>query len=1180
MITRNLHGKLPAPYYIYAPDYRETSSGICVMHYLCHALNIAGHEAYVALCDVVNPALRTPSLTDEIIKRHQDLGRTPIVVYPEVVSGNPLSGPVVVRYILNREGFLTGNSLQAGQNDLFFHYAHDFRDESLNTNMLTLPVIDSQLFSPPTEAVERHKTYLYLHRHPLRDVDFAALPPNTEILSLSNPKTLAQLAEIFKSAAALYSYEISATCTEAMLCGCPVIYLKGGHIESLPFTEHFGDAGAAMHDEPGGLARARASLPQARQRWLDIETTFWEQFEDFIHLTQKAVIDYKANLHTRPLNEWLRARTLTPVQNQLIADRREQLQGQTSLIAIVLDRHGDEAQLQRTLNSLSVWQPQTTPLRTIVLSPNALQHPTPTDGIEWQALSDDLAGQINGLLLADNSQWLTLLHAGDEWQPNGTLRLELELPAADQCQMVYFDEIHHDGDVRGVALRPDFNLDLLLSFPVSMARHWFFKRELALQRGGFDAAYSEALEFDLILRMIEHNGIGAIGHIDEPLLACPAPTLEQNSHEVQTLRRHLLARDYHHADVIESPSRHYHVQYGHLGQPLVSIIVPTKDQLPMLQRCIETVLEKTDYQHYEILIVDNDSQTPEALEWLANMEAIGGQKVRVLRYPLPFNFSAMNNLAASHARGDYLVLMNNDVAVLRGDWLDKLLNHAQRPEVGIVGSKLLYPNATLQHAGVILGLRGPADHPFSGESATSAGYMQRRWLDQDMSAVTAACLIIRKSIYDQVGGMDEVAFKVSYNDVDLCLKVASLGYLTVWTPHALLLHEGSVSQTAALSVELKKKQERFAGEQDAMYGKWLPQLARDPAYNRNMSLGGNGFDLESITPLTWQPLAWRPLPRVMAHPADVLESGHHRVLNPLKALMEHAAIDGFAIPNTLPVVDLQRYDPDVLVLHRHLDEQRLTAMRRAKAFSSSFKVYDLDADLFNLPLNHPDRDRLPGDLVTALEQGLSYVDRFVVSTRHMADLFSGFHGDLRVVESRLLPELWANLHPRRQRGFKPRVGILADTDMHLLDTVIRQLIDEVEWVFVGACPDELRAYAFEVHGSPSVPRKAAALASLDLDLALVPLAQTPFNEARDQLPLLEYGACGYPVICSDVRAYQGELPVTRVPNTTQAWVDAIRAHLHDLTATARLGDQLRSQVRENWMFDERGIQLWRGAWLP
>jgi hypothetical protein len=458
--------------------------------------------------------------------------------------------------------------------------------------------------------------------------------------------------------------------------------------------------------------------------------------------------------------------------------------------------------------------------------------------------------------------------------------------------------------------------------------------------------------------------------------------------------------------------------------------------------------------------------------------------------------------------------------------------------------------------------------------------MQRRWLDQNYSAVTAACLMVRKSVYAEVGGMDEDAFKVSYNDVDLCLKVGSQGYLTVWTPHALLLHEGSVSQTANLNVDRKKKEDRFFAEQDAMYAKWLPSLARDPAYNRNLSLGGNGFDLESITPLTWQPMAWRPLPKVMAHPADVHESGHCRVLDPLKALMDAAIVDGFALPNPLPIVDVQRYDPDVLILQRHLDDDRLVALRRVASFSSAFKIFDLDADLFSLPTDHPDRQRTQMDLGSALQQGLSHVDRFIVSTPHMADMFSGFHGDLRMIPDRLLPERWSNLRPRRNRGFKPRVGVQCEHDIHLVADVIRALADEVEWVLVGTCPESLRPLAFEIHGGPSYLRKAAALATLDLDLALVPLEQNSFNECRSNLPLIEYGACGYPVICSDVRPYQGDLPVTRVANISLDWINTIRAHLNDLFTAARIGDQLRSQVLERWMLDDLGIQVWRDAWLP
>src|SRR5690606_6132014 len=159
----------------------------------------------------------------------------------------------------------------------------------------------------------------------------------------------------------------------------------------------------------------------------------------------------------------------------------------------------------------------------------------------------------------------------------------------------------------------------------------------------------------------------------------------------------------------------------------------------------------------------------------------------------------------------------NDTAIVQEQWLEEMLNHAQRPEVGIVGAKLLYPDGRIQHAGVILGLRGPADHPFIGEASDAAGYMQRLQVTQNYNAVTAACLMIRREVYDEVGGMDEEAFKVSYNDVDLCLKSRELGYLTVWTPHAVVLHEGSVSQTKVDTTAFELKRKRFVAEQDVMY---------------------------------------------------------------------------------------------------------------------------------------------------------------------------------------------------------------------------------------------------------------------------------------------------------------------------------------------------------------------------
>src|SRR5690606_13864318 len=356
-------------------------------------------------------------------------------------------------------------------------------------------------------------------------------------------------------------------------------------------------------------------------------------------------------------------------------------------------------------------------------------------------------------------------------------------------------------------------------------------------------------------------------------------------------------------------------------------------------RCVTSLLEKTRYPDFEVLIVDNNSETPETRKWLDGVANMGTNKIRVLRYPHPFNYSAINNMAASEARGEYLVLLNNDTAILREDWLEALMNHGQRPEVGIVGAKLLYPDGKIQHAGVILGLRGPADHPFIGREGGDPGYMQRMQVDQNLSVVTAACLLIRKSIYEQVGGLDEEAFKVSYNDVDLCLKVQQAGYLTVWTPHSVVMHVGSVSQTNVDPAKAEAKRQRFMAEQDAMYEKWLPVIARDPAYNPNLSLIGNGFELEENVDLTWKPLSWRPLPVVLAHMADMTGCGQYRVIQPFNAAKEAGLIDGALSGRLLSIPEVERFNPDSIVLQRQLLEHQLEILARTKKFSRAFKVY-------------------------------------------------------------------------------------------------------------------------------------------------------------------------------------------------------------------------------------------------
>lgn len=211
-------------------------------------------------------------------------------------------------------------------------------------------------------------------------------------------------------------------------------------------------------------------------------------------------------------------------------------------------------------------------------------------------------------------------------------------------------------------------------------------------------------------------------------------------------------------------------------------------------------------------------------------------------------------------------------------------------------------------------------------------------------------------------------------------RCARLATPIVWTPHAVVMHEGSVSQKRIDPAAAEAKRQRFIGEQDAMYEKWLPALANDPAYNRNLSLNGRGFELETDLNLTWRPLTWRPLPVVLAHPADLWGCGNYRVIRPLRAMRRDGLVDGMLSDGLLQVVDLERYSPDVIVLQRQIGDERLEAMRRIQRLSRAFIVYELDDYLPNLPMKSLHREHMPKDILGSLRRGLSFVDRFVVST--------------------------------------------------------------------------------------------------------------------------------------------------------------------------------------------------------
>ncbi|GLQ99924.1 glycosyltransferase family 92 protein [Dyella mobilis] len=804
---------------------------------------------------------------------------------------------------------------------------------------------------------------------------------------------------------------------------------------------------------------------------------------------------------------------------------------------------------------------------------------------------DALMSRLNQAVAASDADWIQLAYAGDVLNPAASLLLAERAASQRYLHAIYFDEdTHGNGAFENPIFKPDFNLDMLRSYPYA-GRALAFKRERCLTLGGFNEQYGDMAGHDLLFRLLEADGLHTIGHVGEMMYHAALPYTHWlasdsvKAHSATIVSDHLRRIGVAHTLEPGTLPGFNRVVYQHARQPLVSIIVPTKDQLPMLNGLIDSLLSKTTYTNYELLIVDNNTEEAAACAYLDGIERLNSAQIRVLRYPHPFNYSAINNFAAAQARGEYLILLNNDTAVLHGEWIEALLNHAQRPEVGIVGAKLHYPDGRIQHGGVVLGLRGPADHPFIGQPMESDGYMHRLRVDQNYTAVTAACLMIRSSVYREVGGLDEQDFKVSYNDVDLCLKVNQAGYLTVWTPYARLMHVGSVSQTKVDTTAQEAKQKRFQGEQGAMYRKWLRLLARDPAYSVNLSIDGAGFELDAHRGKGWQPFTQPLLPRMFCVAADQHGCGHYRIMQPFSGMQRHGIAEGMIAGIHLSPVAMERFQPTSLVMQRQITDQQIKLLESYRDYSRAFKVFELDDLIHQIPIKSHFHGLMPKDVIKSLRRSLSTVDRFVVSTDALAEQFKGFHSDIRVVHNRLPTDWWSDLPASQRRaGRKPRVGWGGGSshrgDLELIADVVRDLADEVEWVFFGMCPDKLRPYIHEFHNGVPIEEYPRKLASLNLDLALAPLEENAFNECKSNLRLLEYGACGFPVICTDIVSYQNGLPVTRVKNRYKEWVAAIRMHLDDLDASALAGDALKDAVCKDWMLSEDKLLDWRNAWLP
>lgn len=471
--------------------------------------------------------------------------------------------------------------------------------------------------------------------------------------------------------------------------------------------------------------------------------------------------------------------------------------------------------------------------------------------VVFRNINGHISEASNSALNLVKGEWTLLLDHDDELAVNALYYVVKTINKNPNTSFIYSDEdkIDENGKRFSPHFKSDFNLDLLYSQNY-ISHLGVYKSSILKQIKGFRKGVEGSQDYDLLLRYLNYIDHKNIIHIPKILyhwraiVGSTALSADQKSYTtdagIKALNNYFEEKK--EKVIVEKGKAEniYRVKWPIKNNPLVSIIIPAFNGFLITQKAINSILEKTSYTNYEIILIDNNSNDSAALKYFKELE--NHPKISVLRYREKFNFSAINNFGVLHAKGELLALLNNDIEIINNDWLTEMVSQAIRPDIGCVGAMLCYPDDTIQHGGVILGIGGVANHSHIHLKRNHPGYYRRLQVVQNYSAVTAACLVVHKEIYEEVEGLNEKDLAVAFNDVDFCLKVREAGYRNLWTPYAELYHHESISRGFE---DTPEKKIRFNNEVNYMLNTWKGLLKNDPYYNPNLTLMKEDFSIKT-----------------------------------------------------------------------------------------------------------------------------------------------------------------------------------------------------------------------------------------------------------------------------------------------------------------------------------------------
>jgi GT2 family glycosyltransferase len=1168
---------------------------------LCSWLNQMGFESYIQAANTTG-RFWAPLLSSQVQAAHYRAGKKPVVLQMGLAAKNPLGVGMQSHIWWDA----APSQAQISQMASLEHLYVQGGAMAGSHKRLHLPIPELTALTKLPVSTTRDKALLYQRQY---SGPIAPEWQKFERVDADFSDKLDKLATQLSCAQFLYTYEWSDLTVLARWAGCAVVLIPNEQClpERSIFITEWGEEGLAWGNSPEEMAFATSTIGNFQRSYREILGEWQNEIQDLIDDTQERAnsagfssvwpqsgIDTLAELFTEPdqqsaradrlkwvrvheqYDKWMQRSSLREIDAQIYAEHL--MSAALPQISVVIDHCGASlGQLADTLDSLSAafGQAQWIGIVSDKPAPDAFEF---GGQLAWLDQSDWMAGGFKNSGLT--SPYTLVVKAGTLLAPNALVEWRLAAQINPEAKIIYADEDLQKGQGEGAYphFKPDINVELLRCTN-------YLGNAMLIKSADWQAMGAPLFAGQLYgaaLDMLAHQGKVTFGHVDMILFHSFSEYSAKLENAEFEAARLVLKASQPNANLTPLPRLGtWLLQSPAPNEIKVSMVVSTGAQTGYLSSLLASLARYEKKYVDDVVLVCQESQCSE-IELV--VEATGMDHVRVVTLrEANYNHSQALNAGVAQASHEYILIADDDTELLELDCLAPMLGILSQGDVACVAPRLVTSigaDPKIVAGPVILGIGGSTG-TYVGESQGLAetGVYSRLQLSQDVCTVAGHFFLMKRADWKEVGGFDETTFAVFNSVLDFCLKLTGLGKRHVWTPLTNVLHQGGKTlEVCRRDIHQKiSLAEQEISERKALHARWAKQLATDPYYNRHLSLIVP-FDIEADIVVDWQPRR-HDRPRVLALPMGS-GAGQYRVVEPLNALQDAGLAQTCAVLpfgsggiRLMQPLELVRAAPDRLILQHSIDDGQLSLIDGFKNAAPDIKIIQTVDDLLGeVSDKHPNHKYQIREGHPRMRQALTKSDRLIVTTQTLADHYKKYVDDVHIVPN-TLGQQWKGLRKPPQQRSRLRVGWVGagqhHGDLAMINCLVHDLAAKVDWVFMGMCTDEIKPLLKEFHGFVSIGDYPKKMSELDLDIAIAPIEDNFFNRCKSNLRLLEYGAMGWPVVCSDVYPYRtDDPPVLRVKNSTEEWIDAIESLFDPKTRHAK-GDALYQWVSRKYLLSNK-----------